>query len=448
MLSVKNIKLNDSNAAIVSLFILSGCVFLNYFDGFLPTIVTPLKIGIPAIFAIIVIMRAAALRVPENGAVFLLFLIFTSPSFFLTDDFFWVFLSFIGYFVLMFIIVNMDMSEDKMLTLLRAFYLGGIFLSCLCVSDLLANGIISQFLGVDLFQNWYGDNVFLGFEGNPNALATHLLPVVIISYAFFISNQNKWKSAMHLVACIIACYVLIMTHSRSGFLGASAGILVTLFFYFKTSQLARLKAVLLASVLVGIFSLSLFRVDVLSQISAFVKIIYGLQEISVELAGNSVEILKENSVEIVKGNSVENNKINSVAIRLMTLPHFLNIAWDNLFFGVGFGQSRDLIGRATGHFVGPHNIFLGVLVEYGLAAFYAFLALFIWPFLKGFRYIETRLRKGDVPLAPIYIYSCFISLLVHGMFHKIYVNFSLWMFVALLMALKSGKTKHGKVEQS
>ena len=217
MLSVKNIKLNDTNVATVSLYILSVGVFLNYFDGFLPTSVTPLKIGISAIFAIIVIMRGSALRVPENGAVFLLFIIFTSPSFFLTDSFLSVFLSFIGYFVLMFIVANMDMTQDKMLTLVRAFYFGGICLSCLCASDLLVSGAISQFLGVNFFENWYGDYVFLGFEGNPNGFATLLLPVVIISYAFFINNQKKWQSGMHFLACIIACYVLIMTHSRSGF---------------------------------------------------------------------------------------------------------------------------------------------------------------------------------------------------------------------------------------
>ena len=442
MLSVKNIKLNDSNVATVSLSILSVGVFLNYFDGFLPTSVTPLKIGISTIFAIIVIMRASASRVPENGVVFLLFIILTSPSFFLTDGFLPMFLSFIGYFVLMFIIANIDMTQDKMLTLLRAFYFGGIFLSCLCASDLLVSGAISQFLGVNLFENWYGDYVFLGFEGNPNGLATHLLPVVIISYAFFINNQKKWQSAMHLFACLIACYVLIMTHSRSGFLGASAGIIVTLFFYLKTPQLPRLKAVLLASVLVGFFSLSVFQVDVFSHTTAFVKNIIETQEVS-------SEVFRQSDVNVeAKGYSIENNKSDSINIRWMTLPHFLNIAWDNLFFGVGFGQSRDLVGRATGHFVGPHNIFLGVLVEYGLIAFCAFGALIIWPLAKGFRYVQTCLHQSDVPLVPICIFSCYISLLIHGMFHKIYVNFTLWLLVAVLMALCSDDSKHKKVIQS
>ena len=442
MLSVKNIKLNDSNVATVSLSILSVGVFLNYFDGFLPTSVTPLKIGISAIFAIIVIMRASALRVPENGAVFLLFIIFTSPSFFLTDGFLSVFLSFIGYFVLMFIIANMDITQDKMLTLVRAFYFGGICLSCLCASDLLVSGAISQFLGVNLFENWYGDYVFHGFEGNPNGLASHLLPVVIVSYALFINNKNKWQSAMHLFACLIACYILIMTHSRSGFLGASAGIIVTLFFYLKTPQLPRLKAVLLASVLVGFFSLSVFQVDVFSHTTAFVKDIIETQEVSVEVS-------RQSDVNVEgKGYSVENNKSDSIKVRWMTLPHFLNIAWDNLFFGVGFGQSRDLVGRATGHFVGPHNIFLGVLVEYGLIAFCVFGALIIWPLAKGFRYVQTRLHQSDVPLAPICIFSCYISLLIHGMFHKIYVNFTLWLFVAVLTALCSDDSKHKKVIQS
>ena len=209
--------------------------------------------------------------------------------------------------------------------------------------------------------------------------------------------------------------------------------------------MARPKIVFSAFAIVGIFSLSLLQVDVFSQIYALVKNIYWLQDTSVELARQSDVTVNGNSVENSVKNSVKNNKVHSVAIRLVTLPHFLNIAWDNLFYGVGFGQSNDLIGHATGHFVGPHNIFLGVLVEYGLAAFCAFLVLIIWPFAKGFLYNETQLRKGEVTLSPTCIYSCFISVLIHGMFHTIYVNFSLWLFVALLMALCSGKAKRKKV---
>ena len=297
-------------------------------------------------------------------------------------------------------------------------------MSLLCVLDFLVNGIISQLLGVELVSNWYGDYVFLGFEENPNGLASLLLPVVIISYALFLSNQNKQQKYLHLVACLIASYALTMTHSRSGFLGASAGILITLFFYINSSKSERVKPVLLALGLVGLFLFS--GLGLTPYLSSFL----------------------DSTPSLVGDFSIKQNKIESVSIRLETLPHFLKIAWDNLYFGVGFGQSSALVGLATGHFVGPHNIFLGVLVEYGFAAFLALFALVIWPCARGFMYIMTRRCIDDMPVAPIIVFSCFISLLLHGMFHKMYVNFSLWLFVALLMSLHSGKARRKKFIES
>ena len=306
----------------------------------------------------------------------------------------------------MFVIANMDITHEKMLILVKALYFGGFCLSFLCVFDFFGNGIVSQLLGVKLVTNWYGDYVFLGFEENPNGLASQLLPVVIISYALFLSNQNKQQQYLHLVACLIAGYALTMTYSRSGFLGAIAGILITLFFYINLSKSGRVKPVLLALGLVGMFVFS--GLGLTPYLSSFF----------------------DNTFSLVSELSVRKNKIESVSIRLETLPHFLKIAWDNMYFGVGFGQSSALVGLATGHFVGPHNIFLGVLVEYGFAAFLALFALIIWPCARGFMYIMTRGRIDDMPVAPIIVYSCFISLLLHGMFHKMYVNFGLWLFVA------------------
>ena len=120
MFSVKNKNVNYLNPSIISLFILSFCIFLNYFDGYLYTVITPLKIGIPVIFTIIVVTRFSDLRLPENLFIFSLFIIFTLPSFVLSDDFLIIFLSFVGYIVLMFVIANMDITHDKMLMLLKA----------------------------------------------------------------------------------------------------------------------------------------------------------------------------------------------------------------------------------------------------------------------------------------------------------------------------------------
>ena len=404
----------------LAIIMLSVAMFFDPIEGNLLDKLSAPKILVPFLFLIIVLGQNGKLHIAQNSYSYLFFVIFSTSSFFLSDNFLTVFLSLLGYFILLVAVINIVKSDYDVYFILRFYVWGIFFVSLLCCLDYFFPASISLLLNKNLVEDWYGVSVFLGFENNPNGLASFLSPAIPLTFLGILRNRMFLKKISHFFMGSVICFALIMTHSRSGALGASVGMFCIIYFYYHKTSFWSTFAKILTVILLTIFVYILFT--------------WNSMLISLDPLKNSNGVL-----------SVESNKSQSIFIRLVTLPYFLQAAIENPIFGVGFGQAKEHVGQLTGYAVGPHNIFLGVLVEFGIFAFIALIFAVIRPLWQMHLNLSNLRRLKDVHLARLMIYAGFLAIFVHGMFHEIYVNFSFWVFIALICA--SNRTSYARITE-
>ena len=72
--------------------------------------------------------------------------------------------------------INIVKSDYDVYFILRFYVWGIFFVSLLCCLDYFFPASISLLLNKNLVEDWYGVSVFLGFENNPNGLASFFKP--------------------------------------------------------------------------------------------------------------------------------------------------------------------------------------------------------------------------------------------------------------------------------
>ncbi|MDP3845675.1 MAG: O-antigen ligase family protein [Pseudomonas sp.] len=115
-------------------------------------------------------------------------------------------------------------------------------------------------------------------------------------------------------------------------------------------------------------------------------------------------------------------------------------AFDNLLIGVGFEEVRISIGSAGVVSYHPHNMFIDIMVRFGLVGLLSWLSLWGWAIARAYRFRSTGLGQAALVLL---VYSS-VVVLTDGIAQWVKPNpgwFVTWLPLALVFALGSDKEK-------
>ncbi len=375
------------------------------------------KLMIPMLFLLMFGSRAGRISLHPHLPYFLLFVALTTPSLLSnTDQYPSILLNFVGYALLFLLVYNGLSSIRDLRRILLAYLLGLSSVSSLAALAFFTGYDLGESLDRPFVENWYGLPIFLGTEDNPGAYGTFFVSGLPIAFMFFLTVKNRLLKLGIATLGLLFLASVVLTFSRSGIIGAVLGCLL-LYHYRKNRKTISLR--LLAFFL-------LFAVLVMNFSSLFF----------------SVMDFTSGDVSVHEANSVAANKEDSQGYRLILLEHFFPIIVDNPLFGVGYGNLSRIMEEATGLHLNAHNIFLGVAVEFGLLACFFFCTVIILSMRTVVMVISTIENRSD-RLTLGCVFASFVGLLFHGMFHEIYVNMMLWLFVALGATCRRFRNIHG-----
>ena len=134
-------------------------------------------------------------------------------------------------------------------------------------------------------------------------------------------------------------------------------------------------------------------------------------------------------------------KSDSSGFRVQAFSLFTSIILDNPFFGLGYQNVWVEAERLVGFPMGAHNIFMGVLIDFGIFAFLIFTRL-IW---GAFANIRSKLKSGTIEDVFAHTFlSMIIGLVIHGQFHEIQVNLVFWLILLLAISFPAPVTTQSR----
>lgn len=330
--------------------------------------------------------------------IYITFVLLTTPSFAIgVEEYSSIFVSLLGYAVLFQFCYNAHIRIAHLEKMIKA-YMAGLATMALIVVAAFFGTDLGALFGKSLVEWWYGTPVFLGGEQNPNAFAAYFISGLTAVAVQMALAQNKLRMAIYTCLYVFLLAVLVMTFSRSAILGAVVGTVVVYLCAKRRTILGVVKAV-------SIFLLVSYIVY------ASVGFVSGM--------------LTDNAGEV----SVFGNKETSAGYRLIMLDTAFSAFSLADIFGIGYGNYSKIIEPVIGESINAHNIFVGIGLEFGFLSLLLFVLLTI---LTISVYIRALRRSSDVKVQVIvgfYIGSLF-GLMVHGLFHEIYINLLYWFMVA------------------
>ena len=377
------------------------------------------KLMIPVLFLFWIGSRTKCVYLHPHIPYFLLFISFTTPSLILsTNQYMSVMLSFIGYALLFLLIYNGLTSVRDLRYILLSFLFGLTLVASMTMLSFLTGYDIGVNLGRPFVENWYGLPIFLGTEDNPGAYGTFFVFGLPIAYMFFLTTKNRLLKLGCGVLFILFFVSVVFSFSRSAIIGSGLGCLL-LYYYRKNRRIFSLQFLLF---------LSLFFLFIVNLSFIFFLII--------DLATGDVGLSEVNSVA--------SNKEESQGVRLIVLDHVLDLIADNPLWGVGYGNLSLIMEEIIDYRINAHNIFLGMVLEFGLIALIFFCTVIFLSFISMNSAISSTMNRSD-RLTIGCVLACLIAILFHGLFHEIYVNFMLWFFISLGAVLPKLKGSSIKV---
>lgn len=278
------------------------------------------------------------------------------------------------------------------------------------------NGIHGNFGSIDYtFGKFYRAEGY-SFADDPNSLATTLVQTLPFLF-FLIITETTLRSKLVLISIsALLFYTIILTGSRTGIIGVFAFVLVL---WLKSSR--KILVLLLIAVLFVSFWSTLNK----QQKTRYASI---LQETSTETRDNSSQL-----------------RINA-----------WNDGWalflERPITGWGIGCYSSARGKRFGHYMWPHNLYIQLLSELGVAGVIAFILMLYYIFRNIYQ--ARKLRRNLNMTADWYYHLtnaleiCLIVRLVMGIFgHSLYHY--IWYFVAGLsvVMLHFVKTETDKREK-
>lgn len=227
--------------------------------------------------------------------------------------------------------------------------------------------------------------------GNYNLYNVLLVFVFPFLTANMLIQKSVYIKMFNLFLILSLCFIIITNASRGGFLCISIGIIYFVFKYFQLVPTNKNYAFL---ILAGIFSL---------------LIIYG----------NSLFSMIFYRLENVGYTDTSRNEIYSNGLKMLL---------DYNFFGVGSGNFQAVMNEKYNiEITAPHNMFLEILVEYGIFIFIGFLVLI--------SRIYYRSKDSDV-ISNYIVFLGFLTLPIAAIINSAYAEgVNMWVYLASLLII-------------
>jgi O-antigen ligase len=283
-----------------------------------------------------------------------------------------------------------------------------------------------HFLILERFYRAFGTfqqpNPYGGFMGITASLAIGVTVGLVVD---LFTRRNKpltWKYSDWLwllfvgsVAAITST-ALIMSWSRGAWLGFAAAMAVLIFFLPRRRLFGLLLLLLLLLTTLVAFQVDLVPATISSRLSSFAADL-DIRDV------RGVQVTIENFADIE---------------RLAHWQSGIDMARDNLFLGVGFGNyepAYDEYGllnwpHPLGH---AHNYYLNLLAESGGIGLLTYIALWLVILIQAMKLLRTSswLRRG----MALGLLAAWVALSVHHLVDKLYVN-NMYLFIGVMLGLQ------------
>ncbi len=250
---------------------------------------------------------------------------------------------------------------------------------------------------------------FVGFVGNPSALAVHLL----IALSLVLSGVAFWKKPEAMTNLVIAALLVVgvrFSDSRSAF---ASLVVLLLYFLFFSPPISLPRLLLAAAIILGITRIpDLFVPWWASQ----------LREPETALLFTYRSTLVDFSVD-----------------RMSSYTEGIRMWLDHPLFGAGLGAFITEHLRRTGDALVIHNSGLWLLAEMGLAGFMAVLGAFLWVL----RAILTHPSWQKQPPLVAMI-GCLLVIVAMSIAHDMAYQRSFWLFAGALLALPNSLRRESR----
>ena len=228
-------------------------------------------------------------------------------------------------------------TKEQLVDLVNVFLISSLVIN----SVALLGGIARYIFGIaNPMMRDYSSLRLVGFNINPGSYGGWLIVVVLLQFPLLLSHSPiiRMRRSLQWLTLIVASIDMVMTLSRSSYLGLAAGILTVLIIARKGST----KNIVIISVLVAVSMSYIFR-----------------------HSGNS-KVDEDFQNSVYRSDTAEQRlAMNAIALRLF-LESPVNIP-----FGVGIGTFLTRSGELLGHTNQIHNTFsVGFFVEMGCSGFF------------------------------------------------------------------------------
>jgi putative inorganic carbon (HCO3(-)) transporter len=294
--------------------------------------------------------------------------------------------------ILIFIImVNVVRTERR---------LRGLLFLVLAVSCLLSVAALSDYSsGNTVVEGYRVEGYIKGLFSNPNDLALHLATIVPLAIAFFLSARFPLTKLAYGVCALLMVGAIVVTFSRTGFLGLLCAITVLAW---KIGHRHRLLIIIL--LVVGVVLLFSLAPDEYSRRVA----------------------------SIVNSST---DRTGSYFSRKDILIRSLEVAFWNPVFGVGIGNFSIVSIRGAVN----HNAYLQVASEMGLLAMVVYVMFILTPF-KKLRQIEretwTPGRRPRAYYLAIGLQASLVAYMVSSFFSSVAYQWFIYYLVAYSVCLR------------
>ncbi|HOL08709.1 MAG TPA: O-antigen ligase family protein [Bacillota bacterium] len=316
-------------------------------------------------------------------------------------------LGFFAPFLIYFMIKSIDLSQQQTKYIILGYGLTVI-------------GLILSKIFTSFATPFSISNRFHILNMHPNDSAAIISIVCIIFLIFSLKEAKKPLIALYIAALVLSLYALIITYSRSCWIGIIAA--------FAWTYLSKIKFIKKEVLLKKVLPLTIIIIVI-----TFVSVPNLLERFY------SMFDLRYSSNE------------SRIVIWKTCLSIFNKLPWlsvgQNKFFGIGIKNFSIVFEQfIPNHYEfvpHAHNNFLHILIEHGILGLIAFTILFISMFIKAF---EFNKRFKDSTLPPILI-NCLLFLFFSGFTDFFFKDKSILYFIMLLFGFLTRQNNELQIQK-
>ena len=294
-MEVQAIKINVIN--LIVLILIFSYIFSNYVS-----VLFGLNLGSFLSLALLLVLISKLglgnYKVGRPEVIFLLFLIATSSSLLISQDYILILPNLLGYLILLSVIANLRLTTTFLLRILSWLLICISILALLVLVSIAKNFDIGGLLGPFLVEYQFGVPVVVAGKGNPNAAAAVFMIGPPICFLLLRLRQSH-MSRISVVLCLALCLTcLTLTYSRSAIGGCVVSCTLILLISRENPR--------------KMFSFGIKTTFIFAILIVFALVVY-----------TAVTTILTQNNQIVSSGSVLGNKIESLSVRKELVQQFI-----------------------------------------------------------------------------------------------------------------------------